>query len=314
MNINTLYWEITGACNQACKHCHIGGRSSYKRRTLEEDLSRIDYFVASGVQNLLLTGGEPLLNKNIFQIIKGARSYDIDTAILTNGSLINEQISEKIADSKANAVQISIDGLYGLHDNVRGYGAFNQVERAVSNLKKHEIKPLMKLTITKMNLDNVIDVIDYCDAQGLRLNLSLAQELGSVQEHSIMPFPQEYFKLFLGLYNTKKKRNLKLTLPDFSIEEYLDSGMPKSGCSAGCTMAAITKDDKVVPCVFMSGLKLEEATDFKIGCFSESKDLFTLLQHHNSAEFGCPLRKFRYGKDLYSVYEFKEHLENGKLD
>ena len=313
MNINTLYWEITGACNQACKHCHIGGKSSYKQRTLEEDLFRIDYFAASGVQNLLLTGGEPLINKNIYRIIKKARIHDMDTAVLTNGTLINEERAEKIADSKANAVQISIDGLYGLHDAVRGYGAFNLVERAISNLKKNEVMPLMKLTITKMNIANVIDVIDYCDLNELRLNLSLAQELGSVESNSIMPSPQEYFKLFLNLYNTKKKRNLKLTLPDFSMEEYLDSEVPKSGCSAGCTMATITKDDKVVPCVFMSGLKLEEAIDFKIGCLSEGNDLFSLLQHHNSTEFGCPLRKFRYGRDLYSVYEFKEYLENGTI-
>ena len=99
MAMDTLYWEITGACNQSCKHCHLGGPSKYSQISKEEALSRIDEFHENGVETLLLTGGEHLLNPNIYDMIKPARHYGIDVALLTNGTLIDKRRAEILADA-----------------------------------------------------------------------------------------------------------------------------------------------------------------------------------------------------------------------
>ncbi|HII15535.1 MAG TPA: radical SAM protein [Nanoarchaeota archaeon] len=307
MAIDTLYWEITGACNQSCKHCHLGGPSEYSQISREEALSRIDEFYENGIETLLLTGGEPLLNPQVYGMIKHARDYGIDVALLTNGTLIDKRRAELLADAGPSTVQISIDGMEGYHDSIRGRGAFGKLECAVKNLGSAGITPLMKMTINKYNIENVMDVIGYCSHFGLRVNFSLAQELGNVKENSIMPAPKDYFRLFLEMHRKKKAENLSITLPDFSIEEYIETGVPKSGCSAGRRMATITKEDYVIPCVFMSGLGLKEtdgASRYDRAMFHSPGRLFGLIKEQNSSEFGCPLRKWQYGTDPYSVYEF----------
>ncbi len=316
MAIDTLYWEITGACNQSCKHCHLGGPSEYSRIGKEEALSRIDEFHENGVETLLLTGGEPLLNQNVYDMIKQARHYGIDVALLTNGTLIDRGRAELLADAAPSTVQISIDGMKDYHESIRGEGAFGKLESAVKSLCAVGIQPLMKMTINKYNIDNVMEVIDYCSSSGIRVNFSLAQELGNVKENSIMPSPEDYFRLFLGMHAKKKAENLSITLPDFSIEEYIETGVPKSGCSAGLRMAAITKDDYVLPCVFMSGLGLKEGegiSRYDGDSLSASGSLFDLIKEQNSSEFGCPLRKWQYGFDPYSVYEFARFVKNETL-
>ncbi|MBU2638731.1 MAG: radical SAM protein [Nanoarchaeota archaeon] len=312
MAIDTLYWEITGACNQSCKHCHLEGPSEYSRISKEEALSRIDKFHEKGVETLLLTGGEPLLNPNVYDMIKQARHYGIDVALLTNGTLIDERRAERLADADPSTVQISIDGMKDYHESIRGQGAFGKLECAVRNLDTVSIRPLMKMTINKYNLDNVMGVIDYCSGRGLKVNFSLAQELGNAEGNSIMPTPEEYFRLFLKMYAKKNAENLGITLPDFSIEEYIETGVPKSGCSAGLRMAAITKDDYILPCVFMSGLGLNDsdgALRYNATSLNTPGSLFDLFAGSNSSEFGCPLRKWQYGTDLYSVYEFARYMK-----
>ena len=213
-------------------------------------------------------------------------------------------------------MQISIDGMEEYHDSIRGMGAFGKLECAVRNLDAVGMHPLMKMTINKDNISNVIQVIEYCSSSGVRVNFSLAQELGNVKENSIMPSPKDYFEIFLEMHRKKKAENLSITLPDFSIEEYIETGVPKSGCSAGLRMAAITKDDYFVPCVFMSGLGLREVDGVNLydnSLFHSTGALFDLIKASNSSEFGCPLRKWQYGTDPYSVYEFARYFKNGTL-
>lgn len=316
MSLDTIYWEITGACNLKCEHCHLGCPSKRSILSKPAALERVETLAKNGVETLLLTGGEPLLNPYLYNIIERAKTHNMDVALLTNGTLIDRTTAERLAKANPTTVQISIDGLHELHDHIRGRGTFNRIEQAIDNLKAADILPLMKLTITSSNIDSIDDVITYCRSQNLRLNLSLAQEIGSVENNGIMPSPQEYFRVFIHLYKRKRKEKLQLTLPDFSIEEFLDTGHPKSGCSAGSRMATITKDDYLLPCVFMSGLGL--STRDGIQPFSEDAlrcpgDVFTLLKKHGTEEFGCPLRKFKYGKDIYSVYEFARFMKHENL-
>ena len=117
----------------------------------------------------------------------------------------------------------------------------------------------------------------------------------------------------------KEKGEIKITLPDFAIEEYLKTGRPKSACSAARRIAAVTSYNEFLPCPFMSGLGLQKEQGVEM--FSDDSlkkcyelPLFKVIMEHNKAEFGCPLRKFRYGgHDPYSVYAFSRFLEDETL-
>lgn len=316
MVLDTIYWEVSARCNLSCKHCYQGGSKNKKELDLEESLSKVDNFFRNGVTTLLLTGGEPLLNPNIFEIIKRSRDYGIDTAVLTNGTLISKDCASRIADSNPNTIQISLDGLNETHDFIRGAGCFKKIEHAINNLSKAGVYPSMKLTINKYNYPHVYEVVEYCKNNDLILGTSLMQEFGNGMDNRIMINPKEYFDLFLGLYQIKQEVNIKLSLPDFAIEEYITSKSSISACSAARRMASVTIENSFLPCPFMSGLDLNQKQGIQE--FSDTSlldynniPLFEVLQKHNEKDFGCPLRKLQYGGfDPYSVYAFIKFQEN----
>lgn len=319
MVLDTVYWEITGNCNLSCDHCYQKVRKDYPQLNLDRSLEMIDCFAENEIKILLLTGGEPLMNSNIFEIIKKSKSYNIDTAVLTNGTLINKKSAEKLAESNPDTIQISIDGLARKHDAIRGNNVFKRIEAAIDNLREFKITPLMKLTITANNADDVLAVVKYCQKNELRLNTSLSMEIGNTQQNNIMISPEKYFRLFLDLYHEKKEGYGNINLPDFAIEEYLTHGKPISACSAAVRVAAITIDNYFLPCPFMSGLNLKKEQGARLfdkeSFFTHNQNpLFRLMQKYNETEFGCPLRKFQYGgQDSYSLDAFKEYIKNETL-
>ncbi|MBU0959237.1 MAG: radical SAM protein [Nanoarchaeota archaeon] len=319
MALDTLYWEITDKCPLSCKHCYQGRGANSSRviLSLKESLRRVDVFARNGIKILLLTGGEPLTNKNIHEIVGHSRSYGLDTAILTSGYLITKKVAERIARASPNAVQISFDGVGEVHDSIRGEGVFRRVEDAMKNLTEQGVYYYLKMTLNKLNLSGVLDAVKYCHAKDVLLNFSNAMPIGSTQERNIALSPQEYFDVFVMLHKKKYREGIKMTLPDFALEEYLNGEEVKTMCSAGRRIAALTFGDLFLPCPFIAGLGLTESegvlsySDDVIN-ESEKDDLFNVLRKHNETGFGCPLRKFSGGgKDIYSLESFIEHTGGG---
>jgi hypothetical protein len=117
------------------------------------------------------------------------------------------------------------------------------------------------------------------------------------------------------MFKAKERGKLEkktFSLPDFSIEEYLQSGRPETGCDAGRGVAGITRDNKFVPCIYLSGLNTMQLFGINPPEFDndfqevfEEHPLFVLFRKENSELFGCPIRRRLYGgKDPFSVYEF----------
>jgi len=88
--------------------------------------SMITQMDALKINNVILSGGEPLTRDDLFEIIQYASGFGINTILLTNGTIINEEIVNKINSSGLKSIWVSIDGLEGRHDYIRGEGAFKK--------------------------------------------------------------------------------------------------------------------------------------------------------------------------------------------
>lgn len=314
MALDTLYWEITNKCPLSCKHCYQGDRinGSGKILNLEESLRRVSVFANSGIKTLLLTGGEPLVNRHIYEIVKQSKSHGLNTAILTSGFSITKIVAEKIADASPNAIQISIDGIGDVHDTIRGKGSFKLVEEASNNLKENSVHHYMKMTINQLNIFDVPNVVDYCSNKGLRVNFSNTLPIGTAKEGIVLT-PKQYFDIFILLYQKKYDKGKDLTLPDFAIEEYINRKQVRSMCSAGRRIATLTFDDLFLPCAFLSGVGLKESDGVLIYSDdviekSNNNKLFNVLRKYNESSFDCPLIKLNNGKeDPFSLESFVEY-------
>ncbi|QIL72861.1 heme d1 biosynthesis radical SAM protein NirJ [Diaphorobacter sp. HDW4B] len=152
-----VIWNLIRRCNLTCKHCYsfsadheyTGGLDTDEVYTVMDDLRQF------GVPALILSGGEPLLRPDLFKVHEYARQLGFYTGLSTNGTLIDEDTAQRIADSHFDYVGISLDGLRIIHDKFRRMnGAFDKSLAAIRHLTKLKVKVGLRYTMTSMNADD----------------------------------------------------------------------------------------------------------------------------------------------------------------
>lgn len=133
----SVQWSITGKCNFKCKHCFQSApHAQFGEPTLEQCLEIIRQMKEAGILSVGITGGEPLIRKDFFDIIDALIKADIKiTTIYSNGWLINEKLLDEFDKRHIHpSWQISFDGI-GTHDFLRGVdGAENKTIEAIKLL------------------------------------------------------------------------------------------------------------------------------------------------------------------------------------
>ena len=139
----------------------------------------LDQIALVGQPIVILTGGEPLLRGDIFDLALHGTELGLRMVMATNGTLLTPQIAEKLAASGIKRVSISIDGLNAEeHDRFRKVpGAFKGALEGMEHLKKAGIEFQINTTITRHNVDQIQDILD------------LAIDLGAVAHHIFLLVP-----------------------------------------------------------------------------------------------------------------------------
>jgi len=134
-------FQITRKCNLNCMHCGFdAGKERIKELTFDEIVEIINELYYLNCKKIQITGGEPLLRNDVFDIIDYTSSLGIDTQILSNGFYITEEVVTKLKNSGLSGVGISLDGLKKSHDTFRRYkGAF---EKVINALKLRNYSPI----------------------------------------------------------------------------------------------------------------------------------------------------------------------------
>jgi len=173
----TLWIYITEKCNLKCKHCYLDGSFS-KNELTTKDLYKIldDYIYLLRLFNikgrLMITGGEPLMRKDIFKFLKRISQYNreiLDIGILTNGTLITSVIAKKLRKLGVSGVGLSLEGLESNNDFIRGKGTFKKIIRAVKILIDSGITPNIEFTANKLNYKEFPKVVELGEKIGLPL-------------------------------------------------------------------------------------------------------------------------------------------------
>lgn len=179
--------EITSQCNLKCKHCYntTDSRTIYKDMSNEQYMQLIDSLLKKGVFSITLTGGEPLLNKELlFSIFELVKHYsDTSITIVTNGYYLDEKFLNKmnVLPNHKN-IQISIDGSRDyLHDEVRGVGgSWKKAIDSCIAVGNSNINLLVAHTINKLNFPYYAEMFDLCKILGVKsLGIGSALPIGN---------------------------------------------------------------------------------------------------------------------------------------
>lgn len=165
-----VVWNCTRQCNLSCLHCYA---SADNRRSPEEmDTAAATVFLRDlaefSVPVILLSGGEPLLRKDLFQLASLAREYGIRIALSTNGTLISSEVAPKISQVGFAEVGISLDGIGDNNDFLRGRrGAFVDALSGIRNCVALGLRVSLRLTITRFNYQEIPEIFRLVEDEGI---------------------------------------------------------------------------------------------------------------------------------------------------
>lgn len=163
---------VTNRCNLKCFYCYPQVMErKIADRPLEEWKSIIDQFVELGTKVFVILGGEPLIRKDIGEIIDYAKSKRTIVELITNGYFVEQKINEL---KNVDSLCFSLDGNEEQNDKVRGEGCFQKVHHAINVARENGIKCRIHAVITKETVKSLYELVNIAKDFGTTINFTQA--------------------------------------------------------------------------------------------------------------------------------------------
>ncbi len=271
-----IVWNVTKACNLRCKHCYEdAGDKDYEVST-KEAKKIIDILADLGVVILAFSGGEPLVRKDIVELIRYASKKGLYVAMATNGTLLTNKKAKELKEAGLGFVQISLDGLKETHDNFRGGEVFERTIEGIRNAVRAGLFVEIATTVTKINYMELPEIVKLADNLGVNwLMLYNFVPVGRGKDivlYDLSPNERENMLKFAWKENLKRKIGILSTAPQYArVAVQMQStceivpthfynpnlkGRLKAlanfigGCGAGRFYLALEPNGDIYPCVF----------------------------------------------------------------
>jgi len=339
-----LAWEITRRCNLKCVHCRSSSELAVEGHpdfSLDEAKRVLDDIASYASPVVVLSGGEPLLRKDVFDIAAYGVGKGLRMCLATNGTLVTEEICGKIKEVGIKMVSLSLDGASApIHDDFRSQpGAFDGTLNAAALFKKHDIKFLINSSFTKRNKDEIPKIY------------KLAKELGATAWYMFMIVPtgrgedimeelippQMYEELLEWHYEMEKGEDELLVRPtcapsyyrvvlqkakaegsDYKRRNLQFSTGGSKGCLAGQLICLIDVDGNILPCSYFpkaaGNIREQSFKDIweNSSLFQEMRDFKSYKGRCGSCEYvnvcgGCRARAYAVSGDYMAEEPFCNH-------
>ncbi|OGQ99831.1 MAG: radical SAM/SPASM domain-containing protein [Deltaproteobacteria bacterium RIFOXYD12_FULL_55_16] len=307
-----IAWEITRRCNLKCVHCRSSSGLEAKGHpdfTLAEAQRVLDDIASYGKPVVVLSGGEPLLRPDVFEIATYGAGLGLRMCLATNGTLVTQEICGKIKEAGIKMVSLSLDGASAeVHDDFRCQpGAFAGTLNAARLFKENGISFLINSSFTKRNQDEIPKIYQ------------LAKEIGATAWYMFMIVPtgrgedimdeliapEDYEKLLIWHYEMEKGEKDILVRPtcapnyyrvvlqqakeqgdDYQRRTLQFSTGGSKGCLAGQLISLIDVDGNVLPCSYfpMAAGNIREKSFKEIW---EKSELFHDLRNFKAYKGRC---------------------------
>lgn len=285
LGLEFMWLELTQRCNERCLHCYASAGDV--PQTEELPFLRWEQIIEQGVKlgcrQLQFIGGEPLLFREIFDLVQTAKELDYEfIEIFTNGTLLNEEKIKKIKDLRIHVAVSLYSIVPGVHDEITQVpGSFQKTFKALEMLKEAQIPTRIGIIVMRQNQDTISET--QAKLQEMGFNSAKTDVLRPTGRGSCGDlFPKNEVIRTLAL----------LTKPDFSTsKEQFYRYQHWNSCWAG--KIAVTSNGGIMPCIFarnhiVSSVErgLEEAIN--------SKHLQNLWRITKDEIEGCHECEYRY--------------------
>jgi heme b synthase len=267
-----IAWEVTRTCNLNCQHCRAGAQDiTYPNELTTEQCYRLlDNIASFAGPIIILTGGEPMLRGDIYEIARYGSNLGLRMVMAPCGALINDRTVNKMIDAGIQCISISLDGATAKsHDDFRRVpGAFDSAITAAEAAKRNNLSFQINTTITRHNIDELPEIMSLAERLGaITFNPFLLVPTGRGREladQEITPQQYEQTLQWLSEQQGKSKMQLRVTCaphyqriirqnPSKGTQDAKTnvSGRGPAGCMGGKSFAFISHTGKVQICGFL---------------------------------------------------------------
>jgi len=346
-----IAWEITGACNLKCVHC----RASAVEKPLPDEFSTdeaiklVDEITSFSSPILILTGGEPLVREDVYDIASYATDKGLRVVMGSNGTLITSEVAKKLRKSGIQRVAISLESASPeIHDKFRMVpGAFEATLEGIKHLKEQKIGIQIDPTITKRNLDRIEEILDLAiDLEADALHIFLLVPTGRGKELKEEEIPAEEYERVLNWFYDKhdkvplhlkatcaphyyrimrqraKEEGKKITQETHGLEAMT------RGCLGGISFCFIGHAGQVQPCGYLE-LDCGNVRELPFKQIWEESKIFLDLRDYDKLKGKCGICEYKkvcggcraraysltgdyLGEEPYCIYEPKARLHGSK--
>ncbi|MBK7579001.1 MAG: radical SAM protein [Myxococcales bacterium] len=168
--VPVVVWNVVGHCNLSCPHCYASAskQPSPDDLTTEQGLALLDALADAGTKVVIFSGGEPMLRKDLFELIERATSLGLIPQLSSNGVFIDDEVARRLKDVGVKYVGISIDGMRDFNDRYRGLtGGFRRASDGLVASRRAGIKTGLRITLSKLNASELEPLIDHAATLGV---------------------------------------------------------------------------------------------------------------------------------------------------
>ena len=312
-----IAWEITRSCNLRCRHCRAAAQHGpYQGELSLDECKRVlDSIAAKFKPIMILTGGEPLLREDIYDVAAHAKSLGLRPVLATCGTLLTVEVAHRLKEAGVERISVSIDGPdEESHDSFRGVpGAYRASLAGLDAATEAGLPFQINTTVTRLNMDSI------------ELILNLAIKLGAAAFHPFLLVPtgrgkdlakealdaNEYEKILNKIYELQQttpipfkptcaphyyrvlRQRESAAGREVTVQSHGLDAMSK-GCMGGISFAFISHVGKVQICGFLE----EEAGDLRqvdldFGRVWDESPLFRQLRDFRNYKGNCGHCEYR---------------------
>ena len=240
-----IAWEVTRRCNLSCRHCRAAAenREYADEMTTQESLSILDNIAGFSQPIIILTGGEPMLRDDIYQIATHGHELGLRMVMAPCGALMDEAAVLKMQQAGIQCISLSLDGATAAsHDGFRCVpGAFDTVLQAAGTAQKLGLPFQINTTITRHNLLELPDIMSLAERLGaITFNPFLLVPVGrgeALADQEITPAQYEETLQWLSQQRGKTRMQLRVTCAPHYQRIIRQAGSDSCGCSTGSDIA-----------------------------------------------------------------------------
>ncbi|MGE5308684.1 MAG: radical SAM protein [Deltaproteobacteria bacterium] len=282
-----ISWNTTKACNLKCEHCYrdAGGKDP-DELTTREGKALIDEIAAAGFKILILSGGEPLMRQDIFELVRHAALRGLRPVLGTNGALFTREIVRKIKDAGVGRCGISLDSKDpATHDAFRKHpGAWQATVNGMKLCVEEGLDFQVHTTVTRRNYRDIEAITDFVAG------------LGAKAHHVFFLVPTGRGKaisdVFIGAAEIKevlqkvlpKQKEMGLEIKPVCAPQFIPlakaMGIPmrfQKGCLAGTSYCCILPNGDVHPCPYLP-LKVGNVREEKFSSIWKDSGIFLKMR------------------------------------